>query len=328
MNVEKTPEEQLVELASNEAVRIMGARRGSGGSLDDPCRLGVMHSLLAPMTEKFLVSYIYGKEDVDWFDAGRKYHKNGAICEQRVRLGDRVDPKLFWAQPGYTYSMFFDLSELTHEAPIPDDVKQFLMKAAAARWPVADTTFVSRFPLIEVRAENAVEAARVIRGHLKTAEAQGWKTGSARALVDDWRNEYELTKGNEKTVMQFDMRPCLLSDSSTNLTILTMAATNSRFEEGLREFRRLDSLMNPPAYGVGFYVSTLVVGILSLVLSLTLAVAAGTFLHSFLAGVIVWFFSCSLAFVLLTAALMKLFPSIYQRSSAKPARVAMAKPHT
>jgi hypothetical protein len=243
MNGEKTPEEQLAELANREALKIISALRGSGATVDDPCRLGAMHSLLAPITERFVVSYIYGKKDVDWFDAGRTYHKNGKICEQRVRLGVRVDPKLFWAQPGHTYSMFFDLSELTHEAQIPDEVKQFLTKEAAARWPVADTTLVSRFPLIEVRAKNAVEAARVIARHLRAAEAQGWKTGEARALVDNWRNEYELTKGNEKTVMQFDMRPCLLSDSSRNL-ILTMLATQPKLEEVLREFERSSSLTN------------------------------------------------------------------------------------
>src|SRR5437588_6734124 len=124
MSAEKTPEQHLAELASNEAAKIVRARRGSGASVDDPCRVGVIHSLLAPSTEKLLVSYIYGKEGVQWFDTDRKYHKNGTICEQRIRLGDRVNPKPEWAQPGQTYSMFFDISELTHEGPIPEDVKQ------------------------------------------------------------------------------------------------------------------------------------------------------------------------------------------------------------
>jgi hypothetical protein len=241
MTTEKNPEEQLAELVNHEADRIIRAHRGNGASVSDPRRLGALHALLAPITEKFLISIVYGKENVQWFDAGRKYHENDTICEQRVRLGVRVKPT--WAQPGATYSMFFDISELTHEAPIPDAVKQLLMKGAM-QMPLPDTTLVSRFPLIEVRAKKAVEAARVIRGHLKAAEAEGWTLGAGRALVDNWRNDYELTKGTEKTVMQFDMRPCLLSDSPLNLTVLTLLATNPKFEEALREFERANPLTN------------------------------------------------------------------------------------
>ena len=240
---EKTPEEQLVELVSNEVTKIIRDRRGSGATADDPCQLGSIHSLLAPTTEKALVSAIYGKEGRDWFDAGRKYYENGTICEQQVRLGPEVNSKLDLAQPGQTYSMFFDISELTHEAPIPDDVKQLLMQAAP-QVPVPDATLVSRFPLIEVRAKNAVEATRIICGHLRSAEAQGWKVGGAIALVDNWRNDYELTRGNEKTIMQFDMRPCVLSDSPGNLIVLTMLATKPDVERALQEFEHSKSLTN------------------------------------------------------------------------------------
>jgi hypothetical protein len=242
---EKTAEEQLLDVIGNEVAKIISARRGSGATVDDPCRLGAMHALLAPMTEKCLVSSIYGQENVQWFDAGREYHKNGTICEQRVRLGDRVNPKPTWARPGKTYLVFFDISELTHEAPIPDTVKGLLMKGAL-QMPLRDATLVSRFPLIEIRAKNAAEAARIIAGHLRAAEAQGWKAGRATALVDNWRNEYELTRGNEKTVMQFDMRPCLLSDSPLNLTGLTLLAVNPQLETGLREFENLARPKPPP----------------------------------------------------------------------------------
>jgi hypothetical protein len=241
MNVEKTPEEQLADILANEVNRIMRAGRGSGATVDYPCRLGAMHALLAPMVEKSLVSGIYGKENIEWFDAGRMYHRNDTMCEQRVRLGVRVKPT--WAQPGETYSIFFDISELTHEAPIPDVVKHLLM-SGALKMPLRDITLVSRFPLIEVRAKDATEAARIIAGHLRVAEAEGWKTGEARALVDNWRNEYDLTKGNERTVMQFDMRPCLLSDSPLNLTALTLLAVEPKLEDGLR---KLESSMPPKA---------------------------------------------------------------------------------
>jgi hypothetical protein len=241
MNMEKSAEDQLLGLIENEVAKIIRDRRGIGASINDPIRLGPMYSLLAPMTEKFCVSSIYGKENRDWFDAGRKYYKNETICEQRVRLAAERKPKQEWAQPGHTYGMFFDISELTHEAPIPNAVKQLLMKGGL-QIPLPNTTLVSRFPLIEVRAKSAVEAARIIGGHLRAAEAQGWKLGCAEALVNKWRNEYELTKGNEKTVMQFDMRPCLLSDSLPNLIALTMLAAQPKLEEALQEFERSKSL--------------------------------------------------------------------------------------
>src|SRR5438309_2354326 len=127
MNTERTPEQQLLDLIRNEVAKIISERRGSGATVDNPIRFRAMHALLAPMTEKFLVSSIYGEENRDWFDAGRKYSKNDTICEQRVRLAADRKPKQAWTQPGETYSMFFDISELTHEAPIPAGVKQLLM---------------------------------------------------------------------------------------------------------------------------------------------------------------------------------------------------------
>jgi hypothetical protein len=185
------------------------------------------------MTEKLLISAIFGEADLEWFDAGRKYHKNETICEQRVRLGNRV--KRPGAKPGETHTIFFDISELTPDAPIPDAVKELFMRFAS-QVPVPDVTLVSRFPLIEVQAKNAADAARIIAGHLRAAEDQGWKTGDARALVDDWRNEYELTRENEKTVMQFDMRPCLASDSPLNLTVHTLMVTKPTGEQTLPNF--------------------------------------------------------------------------------------------
>jgi hypothetical protein len=307
MNAQKTPEEQLVDVVSNEANRIMRAAQGSGAKVDDPCQIGRMHSLLAPMTEKMLVSVIYGKENRDWFDAGRDYHKNGAICEQRVRLDTRAKPKQSWAQPGHTYSMFFDISGLTQDAPIPEDVRQLFMRLAS-KIPVPEASVASDFPIIEVQAENAVEAARVISRHLRAAEAKGWKVGRAFALLDNWRNEYELTRGNEKTVMQFDMRPCLLSDSPLNLTMLTLIVTQPNGEQALREFEgsmRPSAASNRTSTVVARHERTNVtentlsddtihkmtpwVVLLTLFLSVLSAMAATRFLHSPLEGVISFF---------------------------------------
>jgi drug/metabolite transporter (DMT)-like permease len=46
--------------------------------------------------------------------------------------------------------------------------------------------------------------------------------------------------------------------------------------------------------------------------AMTLAIATGTFLHSFLVGLVVWFFSLFLTLALLSAALLKLSPSRYR----------------
>ena len=84
-------------------------------------------------------------------------------------------------------------------------------------------------------------AKRTIAGYLAQAHAEGWRIGSARALVDDWRNEYELTKGEEKTVMRFDMRPMLTTSSRLDLVALTLIAGTSKLDEVIRNFQSMGS---------------------------------------------------------------------------------------
>jgi hypothetical protein len=104
---------------------------------------------------------------------------------------------------------------------------------------MTDANFVSRFPLVEVKAKNAAEAARIIARHLDEARAQGWRIGPGWALVDQWRNEYDLVKGTERTVMRFDMRPSLFNDSKTNLTTFSLMAGpmgSAELEDLIRRF--------------------------------------------------------------------------------------------
>ena len=57
-----------------------------------------------------------------------------------------------------------------------------------------------------------------------------------RALVDDWRNDTELTKGDEKTVFRFDMRPMLTSASRLELVALTLIAGTPKLEQVIKNF--------------------------------------------------------------------------------------------
>src|SRR5437016_5963484 len=97
------------------AVKQVLSDSGSGASVDDPRRLGRIHPLLAPSMEHALISGIYGEKDRDWFDAGRRYHKDNAVCEQLIRVSR--NPKPDWAKPDHTYSMFFEICQLTDSAP-------------------------------------------------------------------------------------------------------------------------------------------------------------------------------------------------------------------
>lgn len=182
--------------------------RGGGVSIDDPYRLAAMHPTLGVGTQKMLISHIYGKQNKDWFDDGGIYHPN-KICEQKLRLPS-----------GQVRNVFFDESALDYSIPIPEELQPALQQAAA-KLPVRDTQLISRFPLIEVKASTAAEAAKIIISHLKKAEELGWVRGKGYLFVDDWRNDYELTRGGEKTIMSFDMRPALIADSKMNLMLFS-----------------------------------------------------------------------------------------------------------
>ena len=215
---------ETAEAAVHYTMEILRSGTGTGATPDSPFRLGPIHPVLAPITEKALISCLFGTQFGDWGDEGRTYHKNNKICEQRVRLPS-----------GEVKPVFFDISELTNTAPLADELRKKLA-SAAKDLPVRDTTFVSRFPLVEIKAKNAAEAARTIAGYLAQAKAQGWSIGNAAALVDDWRTEYELLKGGENTVMRFDMRPTLLADSRLSLVALTLIAGTPKLEEVIRNF--------------------------------------------------------------------------------------------
>lgn len=188
--------EHLLDFATGEASRIIAQSNGTGASLDSPVHLGVINPLVAPTIEHAIVTIVYGVKDRDWFDAGRQYHRNQTVCEQRIQVAPTVTPE--WSnKPGGVYSMFFDLSDVSDTSPIPAQVRPFF-SALAAQAPVRDSLFASRFPLVAVNADCAMEAARIIAGYLAQANAEGWTIGNASALVDDWRNEYALTRAGKK----------------------------------------------------------------------------------------------------------------------------------
>jgi hypothetical protein len=78
--------------------------------------------------------------------------------------------------------------------------------------------------IIEITAKSAKEAALQIVQYLNQARADGWTTGNAFALIDGWRNEYQIEKGDQKSVLKFDMRPTLKNVPSHQITMMTMVA--------------------------------------------------------------------------------------------------------
>ena len=204
--------------------------RGSGVSIDDPYRLAPSHPTLGVASQKLLISRIYGEQNKDWFDGGRTYHAD-KICEQKVRLPS-----------GQVRSVFFDERALDYSLLIPEHLRG-AFERAAANVPVPDTQLISRFPLIEVKAGTAADAAKIIITHLQKAEEQGWVQGIGRLFVDGWRNEYDLTRGDEKTVMSFDMRPALLADSRQNLMLFSALGS---FEKVDKVVARMEMMKRSP----------------------------------------------------------------------------------
>ena len=188
---------------------------GSGATVDDPFRLDHVHPLLAKEVEGALVSTIFNS--TDWSPGERLYHKNGQVFEWRIKR-----------KSGDIDSVFFDISQVNNSAPLSEAARQEYVQRSDTI-PVPDTTLVSRFPLTKVEARSAAEAADFISSHIERAVRDGWQRSTAMVLVDGWRNDYVLTRGDEKTMMSFDMRPCLVLDR-LELTILTLSPGSRKGE--------------------------------------------------------------------------------------------------
>lgn len=206
------------------ALEILRSKRGTGATVDEPFQLGFVHPLLASSVEQAVVSLLF--QSRDWSPVERLYHKNGHVFEWRIKL-----------KSGDISPVFFDIREVNDTAPVSDDVRRRFSERSDAV-PVSDTTLVSRFPLIKVEARSAVEAADFISTHLMRAARDGWQLGAKWALVDGWRNDYELSRDGEKTKMSFDMRPCLVLNTA-DLTMLTLLAGTSGGETFVNQHARL-----------------------------------------------------------------------------------------
>jgi hypothetical protein len=70
---------------------------------------------------------------------------------------------------------------------------------------------------IEIDAQSIYLVCKAIHGHLKPYLDDGWVCGDAVCLADDWRNEYNLTKGDQRIKLEFDLRPSLRAIHAPNL---------------------------------------------------------------------------------------------------------------
>jgi hypothetical protein len=206
------------------AMEVLKSGRGSGASIDSPFQLNHVHPLLATSVEQAVVSLLFQSQD--WTPVERLYHKNGQVFEWRIKR-----------QSGDVLPVFFDIGQVNDSAPVSDAVRQQFNQHSDTV-PVPDATLVSRFPLVKVEARSAAEAADFIFDHLERAVRQGWQVGNAVALADGWRNDYELTRGSEKTKMSFDMRACLVLNSM-DLTMLTLMAGKRRGETFVKQHARM-----------------------------------------------------------------------------------------
>jgi hypothetical protein len=59
---------------------------------------------------------------------------------------------------------------------------------------------------IPIAASSAFDACEQINTHLKKYLDDGWTGGKAFALVDGWKNQYELSKDSMNMTLEFDLR--------------------------------------------------------------------------------------------------------------------------
>jgi hypothetical protein len=133
--------------------------------------------------------------------------------------------------------VYFDISGVNDTVRVSAKIREAFYSCSDAI-PVPDITLISRFPLIKVQGQSAAEATDFIEAHLRRAQWDGWQLGNKWALMDGWRNEYELSRGGETTKMCFDMRPCLIMDRM-ELTMLTMLAGRTSGETFVKQQARL-----------------------------------------------------------------------------------------
>jgi hypothetical protein len=63
--------------------------------------------------------------------------------------------------------------------------------------------------MIEIDEANANRAMLKIYEHLKPYLDDGWKGGHAFALVDGWKNVYNLSRGDDTLTLEFDLKKTL-----------------------------------------------------------------------------------------------------------------------
>ena len=103
------------------------------------------------------------------------------------------------------------------------------------------TDVTDTFPIIPIDAKDSQQAANLIAQHLAKMRGAGWTTGDAWALLDGWRNEYEIKNATTKARLRFDMRPTLRRGVvALSLTMLTMMASAPHGPDMFNELERQD----------------------------------------------------------------------------------------
>lgn len=120
----------------------------------------------------------------------------------------------------------------------------------------------AEFEPIEVSTANLDDALRFIAGYLIDKQQEGWTIVDARALVDGWRNEYDLRKDSRLRTLQFDLRKSKNLGDRMGFTLASMSLcvrgeVKANLEKALLGNRRLRGEPEPLTpvtfiIGVGF----------------------------------------------------------------------------
>ena len=106
--------------------------------------------------------------------------------------------------------------------------------------------------MIEINEANINQAMLKTHEHLKRYKDEGWRAGNALALVDGWKNVYNLTRESEEMVLEFDLRKTISFDpnqagSSLDagdrmlLTMMSMGLATDAAEDVVKQIKKQDS---------------------------------------------------------------------------------------
>ena len=103
---------------------------------------------------------------------------------------------------------------------------------------------------VTIRASSEIEACEKMFSHLSAYFDDGWTIKEAQILIDGWRNEYLLKKGEAEKLIKFDLKQSLQGINPDSIAFTIMCTTLSA--DKIQEFKKLKegTYYNPPWPGL------------------------------------------------------------------------------